>query len=64
VVALVSTRHLEIALDATSPSCSREDKVSSSRLQGSQLPPEVLGMADSVFDDLAKLAAASDAAAC
>jgi hypothetical protein len=60
----VSTHHLEITLVATSPSCSREDKVSSSRLQGSQLPPKVSGMADSVSDDFDELAAASDATAC
>jgi hypothetical protein len=38
-----STRHLEISLAAISPSCSKEDKVSSSRLQGSRLSPEVSG---------------------
>jgi hypothetical protein len=64
MAAPVSTRHLEIALATTSPSCSRADKVSSSRLQGSQLPPEVSGMVDLVSNDLAELAAASDAAAC
>jgi hypothetical protein len=63
MAAPVSTRHLEIALAAISPSCSREDRVSSSRLQGSQLPPKVLGMTDSVSDDLAELTAAPDAVA-
>jgi hypothetical protein len=61
--ALESTRRLEISLAAISPSCSKEDKVSSSRLQGSQLPPEVSGIADSVSDDLAEFPAALDAAA-
>jgi hypothetical protein len=55
-----STCHLEISLDAIRPSYSNEDRVSSSRLQGSQLPPEVSGMADSVSDDRAELSAASD----
>jgi hypothetical protein len=32
-------------------------------LQGSQLPPEVSGIADSVSDDLAEFPAASDVAA-
>jgi hypothetical protein len=58
-----STRHLEISLATIRPSCSKEDKVSSSRLQGSQQPPEVLGIADSVSDDFAKFSAALDAAA-
>jgi hypothetical protein len=58
-----STRHLESSLAAIRPSCSKEDKVPSSRLQGSQLPPEVSGIADSVSDDLAEFLAASDAAA-
>jgi hypothetical protein len=40
-----STRHLEISLAAIHPSCSNEDRIPSSRLQGSQLPPEVSGMA-------------------
>jgi hypothetical protein len=60
VAAPGSTRHLEISLAAISPSCSKEDKVSLSKLQGSQLPPKVLGIADSVSDDLAEFAAASD----
>jgi hypothetical protein len=55
-----STRHLEISLAAIRPSYSKEDRIPSSRLQGSQLPPEVSGMADSVSDDLAELLAASD----
>jgi hypothetical protein len=50
-------------LAAISPSCSKEDKISSSRLQGSQLPPEDSGIADSVSDDLAEFPAASDVAA-
>jgi hypothetical protein len=61
--ALGSTRHLKISLAAISPSCSKEDKVSSSRLQGSQLPPEVSGIADSVSDDFAEFVVASDVAA-
>jgi hypothetical protein len=60
VAAPGSTRHLEISLAAISPSCSKEDKVSSSKLQGSQLPPKVSGIVDSVSDDLAEFAAASD----
>jgi hypothetical protein len=60
IVAPGSTRHLEISLAAIRPSCSNEDRVSSSRLQGSQLPPEVSGMVDSVSDDRAELSAASD----
>jgi hypothetical protein len=52
-----STRHLEISLAAIRPSCSKEDKVPSSRLQESQLPPEVSGIADSMSDDLAELSA-------
>jgi hypothetical protein len=63
VAALESTHHLEISLAAIRPSCSKEDKVSSSRLQGSQLPPKVLGIADSVSDDLTEFSVASDAAA-
>jgi hypothetical protein len=58
-----STRHLEISLAAIRPSFSKEDKVSSSRLQGSQLPPEVSGIEDSVSDDLAEFSAASNTAA-
>jgi hypothetical protein len=58
-----STRHLEISLAAIRPSCPKEDKVSSSRLQGSQLPPEVSGIVDSMSNDLAEFSAASDAAA-
>jgi hypothetical protein len=48
IMALGSTRHLEISLAAISPSCSIEDKTSSSKLHGSQLPPEASGIADSV----------------
>jgi hypothetical protein len=48
IAALVSTRHLEISLAAISPSCSIEDKMSSSRLQGSHLPSDVSGIADSI----------------
>jgi hypothetical protein len=48
IAALGSTRHLEIALAAINPSCSKEDKISSLRLQGSQLPLEEWGLADSV----------------
>jgi hypothetical protein len=55
-----TTRHLEISLAAIRPSCSNEDRIPSSRLQGSQLPPKVSGMADSVSDDRAELSAASD----
>jgi hypothetical protein len=58
-----STRHLEISLAAISPSCSKEDKVSSSRLQGSQLPPKVSSIVDSVSDDLPEFPTASDVAA-
>jgi hypothetical protein len=58
-----STRHLEISLAAIRPSCSKEDKDSSSRLQGSQLPPKVSVIADSVFDDFVEFSAASDVAA-
>jgi hypothetical protein len=50
-------------LAGINPSCSKEYKVSSSRLQGSQLPPEVSGIADFVSDDLAEFPAASDIAA-
>jgi hypothetical protein len=50
-------------LAAINPSCSKEDKISSSRLQGSQLPPEVLGIADFVSDDLAEFPVALDVAA-
>jgi hypothetical protein len=60
IVAPGSTRHLEISLATICPSYSNEDRVSSSRLQGSQLPPEVSGMANSVSDDRAELSAASD----
>jgi hypothetical protein len=60
---LGSTRHLEISLAAIKPSCSREDKISSFRLQVSQLPPEVLGIADSMSDDLPEFPVASDVAA-
>jgi hypothetical protein len=60
IAALGSTCHLEISLAAICPSCSKEDRVPSSRLQGSQLPPEVSGMADSMLDDTAELLAASD----
>jgi hypothetical protein len=55
-----STCHLEISLAAIRPSCSNEDRIPSSRLQGSQLPPKVSGMADSVSDDRIELSAASD----
>jgi hypothetical protein len=48
IAALGSTRHLEISLATISPSCTIEDKMSSSRLQGSHLPPEVSGIADSI----------------
>jgi hypothetical protein len=58
-----STRHLEISLAALRPSSSKEDRFPSSRLPGSQLPPEVSGIADSVSDDLAELSVASDATA-
>jgi hypothetical protein len=58
-----STRHLEISLVAIRPSYSKEDRVPSSKLQGSQLPPEVSGIADSVSVDRAELSAASDVAA-
>jgi hypothetical protein len=55
VAALGSTSYLEISLAAISPSCSIEDKTSSSRLQGSQLPPETSGIADFVSaEDSAK----------
>jgi hypothetical protein len=47
-------------LAAIHPFYSNEDRVPSSRLQGSQLPPEVSGMVDSVSDDRAELSAASD----
>jgi hypothetical protein len=63
VAAPESTRHLEISLAAIHPSCSKEDKVSSLRLQGSQLPPKVSGIANFVSEDLAEFLAASDAAA-
>jgi hypothetical protein len=42
------------------PSCSKEDRISSFRLQESQSPPEVSGMADSVSEDHAEPLAASD----
>jgi hypothetical protein len=48
IAALGSTRHLEISLAAIIPSYSIEDKMSSSRLQGPHLPPEVSGIADSI----------------
>jgi hypothetical protein len=48
ITALGSTRHLEISLAAISPSCSIEDKTSSSKLHVSQLPPEASGIADSI----------------
>jgi hypothetical protein len=48
MAALGSTRHLEISLAAMSPSCSIEDKVSSLRCQGLQLPPKDLGIAESI----------------
>jgi hypothetical protein len=60
IIAPGSTHHLEISLAATRPSHSNEDRVYSSRLQGSQLPPEVSGMVDSVSDDRAEPSAASD----
>jgi hypothetical protein len=50
-------------LAAINPSCSKEDKISSFRLQGSQLPPEVLGIADSVSDNLAEFPVALDVSA-
>jgi hypothetical protein len=53
VAALGSTR-FEITLAAINPSCSSEDKISSSKLQGSQLPPDVSGMMDSESVDLAE----------
>jgi hypothetical protein len=62
-VALGSTRHFEISLATISPSRSKEDKISSSKLQESQLPPDVSGIADSVSVDLVELPAASDVAA-
>jgi hypothetical protein len=49
IAALGSTRHLEISLAAINPSCSIEDKMSLSRLQGSHLPPEVSVIADSIY---------------
>jgi hypothetical protein len=58
-----STRHLEISLAAIRPSRSKEDRVPSSKLQGSQLPLEVSGIADSVSVDRAELSAASDVVA-
>jgi hypothetical protein len=61
-VALGSTRHLEISLAAIIPSRSKEDKISSSKLQGSQLPPDVSGIADSVFVDPVEFPVASDVA--
>jgi hypothetical protein len=48
IEALGSTHHLEIALAAINPSRSKEDKISSFRLQESQLPPKESGVADSV----------------
>jgi hypothetical protein len=64
IVALGSTRHLEISLAAICPSCSIEDKTSSSKLHGSQLPPEALGIADSKFaKESAKFAISWDAVA-
>jgi hypothetical protein len=60
IVAPGSTRHLEISLADIRPSCSYEDRVSSSRLQGSQLPPEVSDMANSVSNDRAELLTTSD----
>jgi hypothetical protein len=42
------------------PSRSKEDKTSSLRLQESQSPPEVLGMADSVSEERTEPSAASD----
>jgi hypothetical protein len=42
------------------PSHSKEDRISSFRLQESQSPPEVSGMADSVSEDHVKPSAASD----
>jgi hypothetical protein len=62
-VALGSTRHFEISLAVISPSCSSEDKTSSSKLQGSHLPPNVSGIADSVSVDLAEFPVTSDVAA-
>jgi hypothetical protein len=59
-VALGSTRHFEISLAAINPSCSSEDKISSSKLQGSRLPPDVSGIADSKSIDLAEFPVASD----
>jgi hypothetical protein len=61
--ALGSTRHFEISLAAICPSCSSLDKISSSKLQGSQLPPDVSGIADFVFVDLAEVPVASDVVA-
>jgi hypothetical protein len=55
-----STRHLEISLAAMRPSCSKEDIISSFMLQGSQSPPEVSGIADSVSEDHVEPSAASD----
>jgi hypothetical protein len=60
IVAPGSTRHLEISLVAMWPSCSKEDRISSVMLQGSQSPPEVLGMADSVSEDRAEPSGALD----
>jgi hypothetical protein len=65
IAALGSTRHLEISLAATSPSCSIKEYVSSLRLQGLQLPPEDLGIAESVpcEDSVVRLLVSWDAAA-
>jgi hypothetical protein len=60
IVAPGSTRHLEISLVAMRPSCSKEDRISSFMVQGSQSPPEVSGMADSVSEERAEPSAASD----
>jgi hypothetical protein len=64
IAASGSTLHLEIALAATNPSCSKEDKISSLRLQGSQLPPEDSGMVDyvSAEDPIERLLVSWDAA--
>jgi hypothetical protein len=59
-VAPGSTRHLEISLAAMRPSCSKEDRISSFTLQGSQSPPEVSGIADSVSEDRAEPSATLD----
>jgi hypothetical protein len=42
------------------PSRSKEDRISPLRLQESQSPPEVSGMADSISEDRAEPSAASD----